>query len=138
MRDWENMAADGEYVAGARKGPGHGNAGSSRRIDRIAAATQYIGADAGRHLFLRDHHAMFGDNRMNGVGGGRRVKAAALLLRACGRTARDHQHEACEYPTPFGCQPVHQNSAVEFARIRASVVVAVNAIGFSMLEAKRL
>jgi hypothetical protein len=46
---------------------------------------------------------------MNGVGGEGYVFAA--LLRACGHTARDHQHEARENPAPFGFKPVHQNSA---------------------------
>ncbi len=108
MDDHEAAAAD---VSRARIGHGHGKTGSHRCIDRIAATPQYIGADACRYFLLCDHHAVFGDNRMNGVGGNRLIDAAAPLLRACGQPARNDQHDACEYPAWLGCKEAHQKSA---------------------------
>ena len=85
MDHHEAAAAD---IAGARIGHGHGKAGRDRRIDRIAAAPQDVGADPRRDFLLRHHHAVFGGDGMNGVGGWRRIEAAALLLR--GRRACQH------------------------------------------------
>ena len=85
MNDHEAAAAD---IAGAWIGHCHGKAGSNRRIDGVAAALQDVGADARRDLFLRHHHAVFGRDGMNGVGGGRSIEAAALLLRIGGRKTR--------------------------------------------------
>ena len=68
-------------ISRARIGHGHGKPGGDRRIDRIAAAPEHVGADPCRDFLLRHHHAVFGDDGMNGVGGGRRIKSAVLLLR---------------------------------------------------------
>jgi hypothetical protein len=114
MDDHEAAAAD---VAGARIRHGQGKTGCHRSIDRIAAAPQHVGADACRDFLLRNHHAVLGDNGMNGVGGGRRVKAAALLS-ARRQPARDKEHEASEYPAPFDPEEAHQNAAAALAKIR--------------------
>jgi len=59
------------------------------RIDRIAAMLQHIGADLRGDLLLRNHHGrVFGGDGMNRIGGGGRVKGAALLLCACRQAAR--------------------------------------------------
>ena len=89
MNHHEAAAAD---IAGARIGHGHGETGRHRRIDRIAAPLQHIGADSRRDFFLRDDHAMFGDNGMNRAGGCGYVRAAALLLRAGGEATGENQH----------------------------------------------
>ena len=80
----EAAAAD---ISRARIGHGHGKAGRHRRIDRIAAAPQHVGADARRDLLLRHHHAVLGDDRMNGARRRRHVDAAARVLRG-GRQAK--------------------------------------------------
>ncbi len=101
MDHHETTAAD---VSGARIGHGHRKAGSHRRVDRVAAAPQHIGADARRDFFLRDNHAVFSDDGVNGVRRRWRVKAAALLLRGCRQAKRDNQHNACEDPALFGAK----------------------------------
>ena len=68
--DHEAAAAD---VSGARIGHRHRKAGRDRGIDRIAATPQDIGADLRRDLLLRHHHAVFGGDGMNGIGGRRDV-----------------------------------------------------------------
>ena len=63
MNDHEAAAAE---IAGARIGDRHRKADRDRGIDRIAAARQHVGADAGRAAFLRDHHAVSGGDRLRG------------------------------------------------------------------------
>ena len=59
MDDHESAAAD---IAGARISHGHGEAGRDRRVDRIAAALQNVGADACCQRLLRHHHAVCGSD----------------------------------------------------------------------------
>ena len=68
-------------ISGARIGHRHGKTGRHRGVDRIAATLEHIGADPRRGFLLRNHHAVFGGNGVNRIGGGRRIKAAVLLLR---------------------------------------------------------
>ena len=45
------------YVTAMRKADRHG------RVDRVAAAVEDLDADAGGAAFLRDHHAVVGEDR---------------------------------------------------------------------------
>jgi len=94
----EAAAAD---IARARIAHGQREAGGDRRIDRVAALAQYIGADPRPDLLLRHHHAVFGDDGMNGVCRGRRVGAAALLLPGGGSAKCDRQRDGGEDEAPF-------------------------------------
>jgi hypothetical protein len=44
---------------------------------------------------------------MNRIGGGRRVKGAALLLCACRQAARKNQRDTSKYPMSFDCEEGH-------------------------------
>ena len=75
-------------------------AGRDRGIDRIAAALQHIGADVGRDLLLRHHHAMLGDHGMRRIGidhapprlGARPARVAGTQSSAI---ERDYQRRNC-------------------------------------------
>ena len=95
----EAAAAD---IAGSRIGHGHGETGRYRCIDRVAAPLQHVGADSRRDFFLRDDHAMFGDNGMNSAGSCGYVRAAALLLCVGREVACENQHGCREDPAPPG------------------------------------
>jgi hypothetical protein len=60
---------------------------------------------------------MFGGNRMNGVRGGRRVRAPALFLRACRQAAREHKQNR-RYRAPLFSHYIHQNSAAGSGKMR--------------------
>ena len=107
MDDHEAAAAD---ISRARIGHGQGKAGCHRGIDRVAAPQQHIGTQSCGYLLLSNDHAVFGDHGMNGVAGGRRVKAAALLLRGSRHAIRDNQQDCRQYPAPL-CKEAHLNSA---------------------------
>ena len=138
MDHHEAAAAD---VSRARIGHGHRKTGGDRRIDRIAATPQHVGADPRRDLLLRHHHAVFGGDGMDGVERRRRVDAAALLRG--GRQARgDNQQDCRNDPASFrsqiksskfrrGLEPKWRQ------RIRKAVTTA-DAIWVPMPEAKRL
>ncbi len=95
----EAAAAD---ISRARIGHRHRETGGHRGIDRVAATPQHVGADVRRDFFLRDHHAVFGDDGMNGVCGRRRVKAAALFLRVGGTAKRNNQYDCRDDPVASG------------------------------------
>jgi hypothetical protein len=59
MDDHESAATE---IAGARIGHGHRKADGDRRIDRITASLQDIGADLRRQRLLRHRHAVLGDD----------------------------------------------------------------------------
>ncbi len=93
----KTAAAD---ISGARIGHGHRKAGRDRRIDRVAALSQDVGADLRRDFFLRDHHAVFGGNGMNGSKVRRRIGAALLCDDRSAENKR--QRDRGNYLAPAG------------------------------------
>ena len=96
-------------VSRARIGHGQRESGGHRRIDRIAAAPEHVGADPCRDFLLRHHHAVLGGDGMNGIKRGRPVGVAPLS--GSRQAAREGQCNCCNKPVPTGSRQDHQNSA---------------------------
>jgi hypothetical protein len=80
---------------------------------------QDIGADLRGDLLLRNHHAVFGGDGMNGIGGGGCVKGPALFLRACRQAAHENQRDASKYfkyLVSFDYEKGHQKSAASWSQ----------------------
>ena len=106
MDDHESAAAD---IAGARIGHGHGEPGRDRRVDRIAAALQNVGADARGNRLLRHHHAVSGGDgwRLAEL----RIELAFAERRTMGQErqrecADEPQRRQAEDQAPRGGRPV--------------------------------
>jgi hypothetical protein len=76
MNDHVAAAAD---IAGARIGHGEGKTGCHRRIHGVAAAAEYLAADAGGARFLSDHHPAAGDRGRDRGQNSRRVQSLRRL-----------------------------------------------------------
>ena len=99
MDHHEAAAAD---IAGARIGHGQRKAGRDRRIDRIAALPQEVGADLGRDLLLRHHHAVFGGNAREPWRDRAAYRAGALLRSAAGAARATNKRDGRQRAAPSG------------------------------------
>jgi hypothetical protein len=113
MNHHETAAAD---ISGARIGHGQRKTGRDRRVDRVTALSQDIGAELRGDLFLGNHHAVFGGNRAHRGEVSRRIEPP-LFLRAGWRGACNDQDDGGQGAAPSTLEGNHQKSAA----VRAGV-----------------